>query len=246
MPASNPLHGCCPGRGRVGAQRQAAADPTPERPHTAADAGTGPRVNTLPCNVESFQCGALADAAHVDRRAREGDRQRHALVQQAWRRSAKALPPRAHRGQRYVQLLGDRSPSQTIDDLQRQCRADHGHHVQPSHQHQVWQQRVRSATHGASPAPNPDALDQQWCAQPAPVATPANQLPRTRRTALGWHHHLLPGRDVAGHRRRIPPYDDHGGALTTLSEPSRLLYDREGSPLDQPTAIVLRRSRRRR
>jgi len=43
---------------------------------------------------------------------------------------------------------------------------------------------VRATTRRTSPAPNPHALDQQRRSQPAPVATPPDQLTLARRTAL--------------------------------------------------------------
>src|SRR5213594_490568 len=89
---------------------------------------------------------------------------------------------------------------------------------------------MRSPTHRAPTPPNPDPLDQQWRAQPAPIATPADEPTQATWTPLWRNGHLLAGRHIARHRRWIRPYDGHWGCLFhPLSEPSRLLYDREGS-----------------
>src|SRR5258708_7687380 len=97
-------------------------------------------------------------------------------------------------------------------------------------QHQVRQERVRAPTRRTSTPANPDPFDQQRRTQPAPVPTPADEPPQATWTPLRRNGHLLAGGHITRRRRRVRPYDGHWGCFHhPLFEPSRLLYDREGS-----------------
>ena len=115
----------------------------------------------------------------ADRSSVQSHRQRRVLGEQHGRPCLEALPPRPHRGVRHIELLGDRPQPQPTRQLAGQTRADHRHRIQAPDEHQVWQQRVRSPTRRTPTPPNPDPFDQQRCAQPAPIATPADEPPQT-------------------------------------------------------------------
>jgi hypothetical protein len=89
---------------------------------------------------------------------------------------------------------------------------------------------VRPTTRRTPTPANPDPLHQQWRAQPPPIDTLANEAPQATRTSL-WQEGPPAGRrHITRLRRWIRPYDGHWGRFTTLSsEPSWLLYDRDGS-----------------
>jgi hypothetical protein len=133
---------------------------------------------------------------------------------QGRRACTKALPPRAQRRVRHIEFLGDRPQPETTHHLQPQSLADD----RPQHR-VVARAPGLAAARAIADTPHTDRsesrlFDQQRPAQPAPVATPSDQPPQTRRTPLWRNHHLLPGRHIAhgyGHMMAT------GGAFTTLS-----------------------------
>jgi hypothetical protein len=86
---------------------------------------------------------------------------------------------------------------------------------------------MSASTDSAATASNPDALDQQRRAQPAPVASPAHQPRQARGTPHRRHHNRLARRGIARRRENARPYDGHEGA-TPPFWPSWSCLDREG------------------
>jgi len=76
----------------VGAQRLAAADPTPERP-PVTDAHAEPSQGALPSNAQARQRGVFADGVDLDRGSVQSHGQCDALGQQRRRPCWEALPP---------------------------------------------------------------------------------------------------------------------------------------------------------
>jgi hypothetical protein len=85
----------------------------------------------------------------------------------------------------YVQLRSDRLQPEIGHHLQRHPVADDRHVVEPSRQHEIRQQRMRTPTDCTATASNPHAFDQQRRAQPAPIPTPADQPNWLLRTSMG-------------------------------------------------------------
>ena len=203
----------CPGRGRLGAKRLAAAAAAPESPELT-DGITEPNLGALPGQLERIESCASAFGGQVDG-AVQRHRQRGAPGLQGWRSRPKTVPPCPHRRVRHTKLLRDSPQPDVGEYLQSNPAPDDRYSVEPSRQHQARQQRMRASTVCAPAVSNPDTFDQWRCAQPAPI--PTQRMIHTRQTG---HRSAgvarTPRRHVTRRRQNAGPYDGHEGACTTL------------------------------
>jgi hypothetical protein len=105
-----------------------------------------PSQGPLPGDAQDIQRGVFADGVDLDRGSVQSHGQCDAHGQQRRRSCVEALPPRPKRGVRHIELLGNRPQPQPTGQLAGHPSTDHVHRIQPSNEHQVWQQRVRLPT----------------------------------------------------------------------------------------------------
>src|SRR5215472_6945884 len=126
----------CPGRGRVGAERLAAADTAPESPELT-DGVTEPKLRTLPGHLERIEGCAFGVGGQHDGGAIQRHSEGAAVGRCSWRSRTKTVPPGPNRRVRHVELRSDRAQTDVGDAPERDPTPDDSHAVEPSRQHEV-------------------------------------------------------------------------------------------------------------